>query len=154
MGNEILTFEEVKSILKIEVDKSVLHIQHIETGTGTTQSQVLQSLQHIIKEETQFNKTLEGWGAKIEGIFSGADGGAFDMGRIADEVNKPEGGLISAFKLLSTQIRMGFLDAFTLKSEDGTTLVGESSTWGDVIKSIINTYVKPPMEEFIDWMAK
>ena len=36
MGNKKLTFEEVKSILKIEVDKSVLHIQHIETGTGTS----------------------------------------------------------------------------------------------------------------------
>ena len=31
MGNKKLTFEEVKSILKIEVDKSVLHIQHTET---------------------------------------------------------------------------------------------------------------------------
>ena len=40
MGNKKLTFEEVKSILKIEVDKSVLHIQHIEIGTGTTESQV------------------------------------------------------------------------------------------------------------------
>ena len=59
MGNKKLTFEEVKSILKIEVDKSVLHIQHIETGTGTTESQVLHSLQHITKEETQFKRTLE-----------------------------------------------------------------------------------------------
>ena len=50
MGNKKLTFEEVKSILKIEVDKSVLHIPHIETGT--TESQVLHSLQHITKEET------------------------------------------------------------------------------------------------------
>ena len=47
MGNKKLTFEEVKSILKIEVDKSVLHIQHIETGTGTTESQVLHSLQPV-----------------------------------------------------------------------------------------------------------
>ena len=60
------TFEEVKSFLKIEVDKSVLHIQHIETGTGTTESQVLQSLQHITKEETQFNRTLEDDRKKIE----------------------------------------------------------------------------------------
>ena len=59
MTKKKLTFEEVKSILKIEVDKSVLHIQHIETGTGTTENQVLQSLQHITKEETQFNRTLE-----------------------------------------------------------------------------------------------
>ena len=67
MGNKKLTFEEVKSILKIEVDKSVLHIQHIETGTGTTESQVLQSLQHITKEETQFKRTLEDERKKIEG---------------------------------------------------------------------------------------
>jgi integrase len=66
MGNKKLTFEEVKSILKIEVDKSVLHIQHIETGTGTTESQVLQSLQHITKEETQFKRTLEDERKKIE----------------------------------------------------------------------------------------
>ena len=66
MGKKKLTFEEVKSILKIEVDKSVLHIQHIETGTGTTESQVLQSLQHITKEETQFNRTLEDDRKKIE----------------------------------------------------------------------------------------
>ena len=66
MSKKKLTFEEVKSILKIEVDKSVLHIQHIETGTGTTQSQVLQSLQHITKEETQFNRTLEDDRKKIE----------------------------------------------------------------------------------------
>ena len=39
MGKKKLTIEEVKSILKIEVDKSVLHIQHIETGTGSSQSQ-------------------------------------------------------------------------------------------------------------------
>jgi len=56
----------VKSILKIEVDKSVLHIQHIETGTGTTDSQVLHSLQHITKEETQFKRTLEDERKKIE----------------------------------------------------------------------------------------
>ena len=67
MGNKKLTFEEVKSILKIEVDKSVLHIQHIETGTGTTESQVLHSLQHITKEETQFKRTLEDERKKIEG---------------------------------------------------------------------------------------
>jgi len=66
MGNKKLTFEEVKSILKIEVDKSVLHIQHIEIGTGTTESQVLQSLQHITKEETQFNRTLEDDRKKVE----------------------------------------------------------------------------------------
>ncbi len=66
MSKKKLTFEEVKSILKIEVDKSVLHIQHIETGTGTTESQVLQSLQHITKEETQFNRTLEDDRKKIE----------------------------------------------------------------------------------------
>jgi len=66
VGNKKLTFEEVKSILKIEVDKSVLHIQHIETGTGTTESQVLQSLQHITKEETQFKRTLEDERKKIE----------------------------------------------------------------------------------------
>ena len=66
MGKKKLTFEEVKSILKIEVDKSVLHIQHIETGTGTTESQVLQSLQHITKEETQFKRTLEDERKKIE----------------------------------------------------------------------------------------
>jgi len=66
MGNKKLTFEEVKSILKIEVDKSVLHIKHIETGTGTTESQVLQSLQHITKEETQFIRTLEDDRKKIE----------------------------------------------------------------------------------------
>ena len=40
MGKKKLTLEEVKSILKIEVDKSILHIQHTETGTGTTESQV------------------------------------------------------------------------------------------------------------------
>ena len=66
MSKKKLTFEEVKSILKIEVDKSVLHIQHIETGTGTTENQVLQSLQHITKEETQFNRTLEDDRKKIE----------------------------------------------------------------------------------------
>jgi len=66
MTKKKLTFEEVKSILKIEVDKSVLHIQHIETGTGTTESQVLQSLQHITKEETQFNRTLEDDRKKVE----------------------------------------------------------------------------------------
>ena len=49
MGNKKLTFEEVKSRLKIEVDKSVLHIQHIATGTGITESQVLHSLQLITK---------------------------------------------------------------------------------------------------------
>ena len=59
VGYKKLTFEEVKSILKIEVDKSVLHIQHIETGTGTTESQVLDSLQHMTKEETQFKRSLE-----------------------------------------------------------------------------------------------
>ena len=52
MGNKKLTFEEVKSILKIEVDKSVLHIKHTETGTGSTESKVLHSLQHITEEET------------------------------------------------------------------------------------------------------
>ena len=62
-----LTLDEVKSILKIEVDKSVLHIQHIETGTGITENQVLQSLQHITKEETQFKRTLEDERKKIEG---------------------------------------------------------------------------------------
>jgi integrase len=67
MGNKKLTLEEVKSILKIEVDKSVLHIQHTETGTGTTESQVLHSLQHITKEETQFKRTLEDERKKIEG---------------------------------------------------------------------------------------
>ena len=66
MSKKKLTLEEVKSILKIEVDKSVLHIQHIETGTGTTESQVLQSLQHITKEETQFKRTLEDERKKIE----------------------------------------------------------------------------------------
>ena len=66
MGNKKLTFEEVKSILKIEVDKSVLHIQHIETGTGTTESQVLQSLQHITKEETQFKRSIEDERKKVE----------------------------------------------------------------------------------------
>ena len=66
MGNKKLTLEEVKSILKIEVDKSVLHIQHIEIGTGTTENQVLQSLQHITKEETQFNRTLEDDRKKVE----------------------------------------------------------------------------------------
>ena len=66
MSKNKLTFEEVKSILKIEVDKSVLHIQHIETGTGTTENQVLQSLQHITKEETQFNRTLEDDRKKVE----------------------------------------------------------------------------------------
>ena len=35
MGNKKLTFEEVKSILKIEVDKSVLHIQHIDGNTNS-----------------------------------------------------------------------------------------------------------------------
>ena len=59
MSKKKLTLEEVKSILKIEVKKSVLHIQHIETGTGTTENQVLQSLQHILKEETQFKRSLE-----------------------------------------------------------------------------------------------
>ena len=66
MGNMKLTFEEVKSILKIEVDKSVLHIQHIETGTGTTESQVLHSLQHITKEETQFKRSIEDERKKVE----------------------------------------------------------------------------------------
>ena len=66
MTKKKLTFEEVRTILKIEVDKSVLHIQHIETGTGTTENQVLQSLQHITKEETQFNRTLEDDRKKIE----------------------------------------------------------------------------------------
>ena len=66
MGKKKLKIEEVKSILEIEVDKSVLHIQHIETGTGTTESQVLQSLQHITKEETQFNRTLEDDSKKVE----------------------------------------------------------------------------------------
>ena len=66
MGNKKLTFEEVKSILKIEVDKSVLHIQHIETGTGTTESQVLHSLQHITKEETQFKRSIEDERKKVE----------------------------------------------------------------------------------------
>jgi len=66
MGNKKLTFEEVKSILKIEVDKSVLHIQHIETGTGTTESQVLQSLQHITKEETQLKRSIEDERKKVE----------------------------------------------------------------------------------------
>ena len=66
MGNKKLTFEEVKSILKIEVDKSVLHIQHIEIGTGTTESQVLQSLQHITKEETQFKRSIEDERKKVE----------------------------------------------------------------------------------------
>ena len=51
MGKKKLTFEEVKSILKIEVDKSVLHIQHIETGTGTTESQVLHSLYNILPKK-------------------------------------------------------------------------------------------------------
>jgi len=67
MGKKKLTLEEVKSILKIEVDKSILHIQHTETGTGTTESQVLHSLQHITKEETQFKRTLEDERKKIEG---------------------------------------------------------------------------------------
>ena len=66
MGNKKLTFEEVKSILKIELDKSVLHFQHIETGTGTTESQVLHSLQHITKEETQFKRTLEDDKKRVE----------------------------------------------------------------------------------------
>ena len=66
MTKKKLTFEEVRTILKIEVDKSVLHIQHIETGTGTTENQVLQSLQHITKEETQFNRTLEDDRKKVE----------------------------------------------------------------------------------------
>ena len=66
MGKKKLTIEEVKSILKIEVDKSVLHIQHIETGTGTTENQVLKSLQHITKEETQFKRTLEDDRKKVE----------------------------------------------------------------------------------------
>ena len=66
MGNKKLTLEEVKSILKIEVDKSVLHIQHIETGTGTTETQVINSLQHITKEEIQFKRTLEDERKKIE----------------------------------------------------------------------------------------
>ena len=66
MGKKKLTIEEVKSILKIEVDKSVLHIQHIETGTGTTENQVLQSLQHITKEEIQFKRTLEDDRKKVE----------------------------------------------------------------------------------------
>ncbi len=34
MSKKKLTFEEVKSILKIEVDKSVLHIQHIKLEQG------------------------------------------------------------------------------------------------------------------------
>ena len=66
MGNKKLTFEEVKSILKIEVDKSVLHIQHIETGTGTTENQVYQSLQHITQEETRFQRRLEDERKKVE----------------------------------------------------------------------------------------
>ena len=66
MGKKKLTIEEVKSILKVEVDKSVLHIQHIETGTGTTENQVLQSLQHITKEEIQFKRTLEDDRKKVE----------------------------------------------------------------------------------------
>ena len=66
MGNKKLTFEEVKSILKIEVDKSVLHIKHTETGTGTTESQVLHSLQHITEEETRFKRSLEDERKKIE----------------------------------------------------------------------------------------
>jgi len=66
VGKKKLTIEEVKSILKIEVDKSVLHIQHIETGTGTTENQVLQSLQHITKEEIQFKRTLEDDRKKVE----------------------------------------------------------------------------------------
>ena len=48
------------------MDKSVLHIQHIETGTGTTESQVLDSLQHITKEETQFKRSIEDERKKIE----------------------------------------------------------------------------------------
>ena len=66
MGNKKLTFEEVKSVLKIEVDKSVLHIKHTETGTGTTESQVLHSLQHITEEETRFKRSLEDERKKIE----------------------------------------------------------------------------------------
>ena len=66
MGNKKLTFEEVKSILKIEVDKSVLHIKHTETGTGTTESQVLHSLQHITEEETRIKRSLEDERKKIE----------------------------------------------------------------------------------------
>ena len=48
------------------MDKSVLHIQHIEIGTGTTESQVLQSLQHITKEETQFKRSIEDERKKVE----------------------------------------------------------------------------------------
>ena len=59
MGKKKLTLEEVKSILKIEVDKSILHIQHTETGTGTTESQVLHSLQHITKDITSsFSRSI------------------------------------------------------------------------------------------------
>ena len=101
-----------------------------------------------------FDKTLKGWGATIEGIFSGEGDGAFNMQAIANKVTSEEdGGILAAFRLLSTQIRTGFLDAITLKGEDGSTLTGESSTWGDVVKSIIDTYIEPPMKEFIDWMA-
>ena len=66
MGKKKLTLDEVKSILKIEVDKSVLHIQHIETGTGTTENQVYQSLQHITQEETRFQRRLEDERKKVE----------------------------------------------------------------------------------------
>ena len=48
------------------MDKSVLHIKHIETGIGTTESQVLDSLQHITKEETQFKRSIEDEKKKIE----------------------------------------------------------------------------------------
>ena len=66
MGKKKLTLDEVKSILKIEVDKSVLHIQHIETGTGTTENQVYHSLQHITQEEIRFQRRLEDERKKVE----------------------------------------------------------------------------------------
>ena len=55
-----------------------------------------------------FNTTLEGWGKTIKGIFSAEDGGAFDLKAVADEINKPEGGITSAFSMLGDQIATGF----------------------------------------------
>ena len=88
-----------------------------------------------------FNDKLEEWGGIIKSIFSGEGDGAFNMQAIADRVTAKDGGLVAAFELLSTQIRTGFISAITLKGEDGAALAGEGSTWGDVIKSIINTYI-------------
>ena len=63
-----LNLDEVKSLLKREVELSLRHIQYVETGTGTTETQVLHSLQHITQEEISFQRRLEDERKKVEEI--------------------------------------------------------------------------------------